>query len=346
MVRAYARVILSASLTFSAVSFCQQPVRDGLTLPDIHAHDPWVLADQSTHTYYMYVGFYVNSSGIRRTGIETYKSKDLKSWSGPYEVFEVPKDSWANPAQGVWAPEVHLYKNHYYLFATLNNYDKPLAKEGDASKDTQINIVYHGGGQHLRGTQVFVSDTPEGPFKTIVDSPIAPSNLMTLDGTFYQEDGVPYMVYAHEWVQLLDGTIEAIRMKEDLSAADGKPFYLFKASDAPWLADRHDAWNTPQVYVTDGPELYRTRNGVLLMLWSSYRQGLYVEALAHSDNGKLSGHWKQDGVLVGEDSGHGMLFRDFEGRLMLILHQPFDGRLSRAKLFEVEDTGDSIRIKK
>jgi hypothetical protein len=147
-------------------------------------------------------------------------------------------------------------------------------------------------------------------------------------------------------MQLLDGTIEAIRMKEDLSAADGKPFYLFKASDAPWLADRHDAWNTPQVYVTDGPELYRTRNGVLLMLWSSYRQGLYVEALAHSDNGKLSGHWKQDGVLVGEDSGHGMLFRDFEGRLMLILHQPFDGRLSRAKLFEVEDTGDSIRIKK
>src|ERR1035437_2956606 len=180
MVRAYASVILSASLTFSAVSFCQQPVRDGLTLPNIHAHDPWVLADQSTHTYYMYVGFYVNSSGIRRTGIETYKSKDLKSWSGPYEVFEVPKDSWANPAQGVWAPEVHLYKNHYYLFATLNNYDKPLAKEGDASKDTQINIVYHGGGQHLRGTQVFVSDTPEGPFKTIVDSPIAPSNLMTL----------------------------------------------------------------------------------------------------------------------------------------------------------------------
>jgi hypothetical protein len=337
---------LSACLAFSALSFCQQPVREGLKLTEIHAHDPWMLADQSTHTYYMYVGFYANSNGVRRSGIETYKSKDLVSWSGPYEVFDVPKDSWANTAQGVWAPEVHLYKNRYYLFATLNNYDKPLPKQDDASKDTQVNIVYRGGGQHLRGTQVFIADTPEGPFKTIVDSPIAPSNLMTLDGTFYIEDGIPYMVYAHEWVQLLDGTMEAIQMKDDLSGANGKPFFLFKASDAPWLAGRHDAWNTPQIYVSDGPELYRTRNGVLLMLWSSYRQGLYVETLAHSDNGKLSGHWKQDGVLVGEDSGHGMLFKDFDGRLMLILHQPFDGRLSHAKLFEMEDTGDSIRIKK
>ena len=33
---------------------------------------------------------------------------------------------------------------------------------------------------------------------------------MTLDGTLYVENGLPYMVYAHEWIQILDGTMEAV----------------------------------------------------------------------------------------------------------------------------------------
>jgi hypothetical protein len=71
-----------------------------------------------------------------------------------------------------------------------------------------------------------------------------------------------------------------------------------------------------------------------------------VEALAHSTSGKLAGPWRQDGILVGDDSGHGMLFHAFDGRLMLVLHHPFDGRLSKARLYEIEDTGDTIRVKK
>ena len=96
--------------------------------------------------------------------------------------------------------------------------------------------------------------------------------------------------------------------------------------------------------MTDGPELYRTKTGKLLMIWSSYRDGLYVETIAHSITGKLRGPWRQDDVLVGDDSGHGMLFKTFDGRLMLVLHQPF--RNARGKLFEIEDTGDSLRIKR
>lgn len=79
---------------------------------------------------------------------------------------------------------------------------------------------------------------------------------------------------------------------------------------------------------------------------SSYDQGSYVEALEHSTSGKLKGPWKQDGIIVADDSGHGMLFHAFDGRLMLVLHHPFDPRLSRAKLYEVKDTGDTIRIMK
>jgi hypothetical protein len=44
--------------------------------------------------------------------------------------------------------------------------------------------------------------------------------------------------------------------------------------------------------------------------------------------------------------GYGMIFRTIDGGLMHILHQPFNHRLSRGKLFEMEDTGDSVRVKK
>ncbi len=138
--------------------------------------------------------------------------------------------------------------------------------------------------------------------------------------------------------------MEAVPLKADLSAQAGEPFLLFKASEAPWVRDRGKKSDKLPTYVTDGPCLYRTKNGKLLMLWSSYRDGLYVETLAYSTTAKLRGPWKQGEVLVGNDSGHGMLFESFDGKLMMVLHQPF--RQARGKLFEMEDTGDTVRIKR
>ena len=330
-------------------ALAQVPVQENLKLADIRMHDPWMVADKSSQTYFMYEGGMTGTAGQRRSGVIAYKSKDLKSWSGPYVVFEVPDNGWADPTAGVWAPEVHSYKGKYYLFATLNNYKAPIVPKepaGNARNVTKIEVTYGGTGWHLRGTQVFVSDSLLGPFKAISEKPIPPADYMSLDGTLYVEDGKPYMIYAHEWIQLVDGNMEAVEMTPDLTSAAGEPFYLFKASDAPWLGDRRETINSAHPYVTDGPELYKTRTGKLLMIWSSYDKGSYVETLAHSTSGKLAGPWKQDGILVGGDSGHGMIFRAFDGRLMLVLHQPFDGRLARAKIYEIEDTGDSLKVKK
>ena len=150
------------------------------------------------------------------------------------------------------------------------------------------------------------------------------------------------MVYAHEWIQTLDGTMEAIRLKPDLTGSVGRPSYLFKGSDASWLSEQHEASAKARTYVTDGPFLYRTRKQKLVMLWSSYRNGQYMETLAYSVSGKLQGPWRQSAPLVGEDSGHGMLFHSFDGKLMLVLHQPF--REAHAKLFVMRDTGDSLAV--
>jgi hypothetical protein len=161
--------------------------------------------------------------------------------------------------------------------------------------------------------------------------------------------GKPWMVYSHEWVQKVDGTMEALPLKDDLSEAAGPPIFLFKASDAPWLDSTLVPSSAESRYVTDGPELFRTKDGHLLMLWSSYRKtpegtDIYVETLARSTTGELKGPWEQLPILVDNDSGHGMLFKTFDDKLMLIIGQPFNGQ--HAKLYDMEDLGDHLGVVK
>jgi hypothetical protein len=340
--------LLLISLTLIPAAAAQPPVspstsgtQSHLTLSDFFAHDPFILADSASKTYYLYTAIAAQQSATGRAGVVAYKSTDLKSWEGPHLVFAVPDGIWANPADGAWAPEVHQYRGKFYLFVTLHNNAKLLDEPVPVT-----HPMYQGkpAPLHLRGTQIFVADSPDGPFRTLGNGSATPPEFMALDGTFYVEDGVPYMVYAHEWIQTLDGTMEAIRLKPDLTGSEGKPFYLFKGSDAPWLSEQQEATAKARTYVTDGPFLYRTSHQKLVMLWSSYRNGLYMETLAYSVSGKLKGPWRQSAPLVGDDSGHGMLFRTFDNKLMLVLHQPF--RKAHAKLFEMRDTGDSLAVER
>ena len=147
----------------------------------------------------------------------------------------------------------------------------------------------------MRGTAIAVADSPAGPFTLLKrDGPVPPADFMTLDGTLYVDPaGRPWMVYAHEWLQVVDGTMEAVPLSPDLSAADGPPMHLFRASSAPWLDARRTPSRAEATYVTDGPELFRTRDGHLLMLWSSYDHNRYVQTLARSVTGTLAGPWQQ-----------------------------------------------------
>ncbi|MHA7963215.1 glycoside hydrolase family 43 protein [Paenibacillus sp. CAU 1782] len=311
--------------------------RGGIKLQDIPAHDPFVVADSATQTYYLYTGGSPRLNGMDRYGVLAYKSKDLENWEGPYVVFEVPDDIWANPQHGAWAPEVHLYEGRYHLFVTLHNNDRSLHGEG-----------YGGYPLQWRGSVIAVADSPLGPFQlTKRDAPIVSEQLMTLDGSLYiDEEGSPWMVYCHEWVQTADGTIEAIRLKEDLTdRSTSEPIHLFNGSSAPWDNGELLADGSTSVYVTDGCQLYRTSDNRLIMLWSTYEKGSYVQTIARSVTGKLEGPWEQLEPLVYEDSGHGMLFQTFQGEWRLILHSPFPMPQSRCKLYEMTDTGETFIVK-
>jgi beta-xylosidase len=337
-------VIVLTGRTFAADMPADAPSDPAypLRLPNVPLHDPWILAQADSKTYYLYTGGRTNVTGTNRSGTVTYTSKNLRDWEGPHFVFVIPDGMWADPAQGAWAPEVHFYKGKYYLFVTLHNLARVIDRPDESTRtgDRPANVWTT---THMRGTIIAAADSPAGPFVPLkMDGPVPPADFMTLDGTFYVQDGVPWMVYAHEWLQKIDGTMEAVPLAADLSQAAGDPIFLFKGSDAPWL----DAHMTPSKaqnsYVTDGPELYRTKTGQLLMLWSSYDRGSYMETLARSESGKIAGPWKQLDPLVGNDSGHGMLFTTFDGQLTMVLHQPF--RNARARIFDMEDEGDNLKV--
>ncbi|MBN2393780.1 MAG: glycoside hydrolase family 3 C-terminal domain-containing protein [Anaerolineae bacterium] len=301
------------------------------TLTELRVRDPFIFPDVTTQTYYLVAALPAETG--RRPAVGVYASRDLKTWQGPTVIFETSADFWA---QGpIWAPELHLYEGKYYLFVTFNT-DVPLPEgapcpEGDLP-DGWPPLV-------KRGTQVLVADSLVGPFRPFHNHAHTPAELMTLDGTLWVEDGIPYIVYCHEWVQVQDGTVDLVRLTPDLSAIEGEPVTLFKGSDLRWARPGQDR------YVTDGPFLYRTKTGKLLMLWSTFGWFGYMTLVATSESGSVHGPWVLQGrPLFMQDGGHGMIFHRFDGAPMLALHHPNRAPNERALALELEDEGDTLTI--
>jgi len=290
-------------------------------LTNIRAQDVCILPDPVSKTYYMI------ASGFG--GVRAWTSKDLVNWQGPKAIFRTPPDIWGDlRTAGIWAPEMHYYKGKYYLFLTFN------------SQNTFSEQWRNWRPRVTRGSQVLVGESPNGPFKAFQNHSTTPVDMMTLDGTLWVEDGVPYMVFAHEWVQIVNGSIESIPLQDDLSEAVGEPKLLFRAASAKWSEPAGEGG-----WVTDGPYLYKGKTGKLYMLWSSrdHTQS-YLQGVAISDSGRLAGPWRQEDAPIFKDNGgHGMIFKTFEGKLMMVLHAP-DQQSPHPHLFEMEDTGETLRI--
>lgn len=300
-----------------------------IKLGEIVVSDPFIHADRTSGCYYLYRQTKVNAENPTG-GVEAFKSRDLKNWSGPFRVLTVPEDNWITGS--IWAPEMHCYNGRYYMFATVNS---PIRWKGDRAEWPAYTY---------RATQTFVSDSPEGPFVPVNKfGPIPPMEYMTLDGTLWIQDDVPYMVYCHEWVQAVDGTIEYIPMEKDLSSAAGSPSVMFHASSAKWSTGDPDRYGTH--YVTDGPFLYTSRSGELLMVWSSYCNGKYAVGVSRSVTGRLSGPWiHEEEPIFSNDGGHAMIFHDFDGNLRIVFHTPNFNAPKRPVIYELTDCGTTLRL--
>ncbi|MCK9301200.1 MAG: glycoside hydrolase, partial [Bacteroidales bacterium] len=129
----------------------------------------------------------------------------------------------------------------------------------------------------------------------------------------------------------------------------GKRKILFFAYDSPWSKEKDQNGRIVPNKVTDGPYLFRTQTGKLGMIWTSWVYKDYVQGVAYSESGTLDGPWVQEQEpITPPNFGHGMLFRSFEGKLLMSVHshKEVNGRYVRIPhLFEVDDSGDKIVVK-
>ncbi|MFJ9390779.1 glycoside hydrolase family 43 protein [Nocardioides sp. NPDC101246] len=289
-----------------------------MRLSEIQIRDPYLVRDPASGDWLLFGSTDPNIWEGPGIGFDTYRSADLQEWSGPHPAFRPPADFWSDGQ--FWAPEVHRNQEGWFMFATFTGPDG------------------------RRGTQVLNAEAPEGPYRPWSDGPVTPRVWQCLDGTlFVDDDGDPWIVFCHEWIQIGDGAVYAQRMSADLKCATGTPVHLFDASSAAW-AEPMPGGPVP-AYVTDGPFLHRLADGGLVMLWSSIGRQGYAMGVARSTTGRVTGPWTQEPEpLWPADGGHGMIARLDEGELVLTLHQPNDTPNERTVLRRLIETNGTIAI--
>lgn len=326
------RLLHLSLLTFATVCVAAEAprhipeVRYDVPRDSIILSDPAVLADAKTGMYYM-----------TGTGGLLWKSRDLNLWNGPYVVAQPDTASWMGANPHIWAAELHEYKGKYYYFATFTNDNITIGKTKDGTPIPR------------RASHILVSDSPDGPYHPVAGTDYLPDHRPTLDGTFWIDNGKPYMVFCGEWLHNEIGTMEAVELSPDLSKSVNSPDTLFHASASPWSREIRDGKETSN-RVTDGPWLFRTGTGRLGMIWTSWIFSSYTMGVAYSESGTLKGPWIQEKEpITPPDFGHGMIFRDLDGRDILSVHShsSVNGRYIRRPTFwQIDLSGDKLRILK
>ena len=294
-----------------------------MKLESLHLRDPFILPFENK--YYLLF----SPGKFAWEGCDAFYvtiSKDLEDWSEPIKCFDPPKGFWSN--NNFWAPEMHYYNGSFYIFASFG------AKVG-----------------HKRAVQILKANKPEGPFE-VWSTPLTPSHLNCIDGTIFIENNVPYLVYSREVIDdpRRIGSIWCVELSKDLKTPIGEHNLLFKGTAPKWSEKKWDyVKNDPlTAWVAEGPFFYKTKDGKLLMLWSShYGPDNYIEAVAYTKDGSLFGDWKHcDKFLMDNNGGHGMLFKDFNGNLKFTLHYPdVPFGEERARIYTVEEINEEPFLK-
>lgn len=282
-----------------------------LTAKQINIRDPFVLYENGK--YYLY-GTRAASFGQKVNGFDVYVSDDLINWSEPEECF-CSGDYGLNTNVN-WAPEVHKFDGAYYMFATFT---KPNG---------------------LRGTYALRAEKPTGPFVPHSEGALTPDEWECLDGTLYIENGEPYLVFCHEHTQIIDGTVCYIPLENNLKRAKCEPVTLFSGSSPFYITKAPDDGH----FVTDGPFMFRTHNGELLMIWSTFINNQYAECLVRFEGGSIKNSFEHLDPLIDNDGGHGMIFKA-DGRLFLTFHKPNQSGFEHPYFVEIEDCKNTVRIK-
>jgi hypothetical protein len=172
-----------------------EPKITTISLDEMMMSDPYIFPDLQKHIYY-----------LTGTGGRLYKSTDLKMWTGPYPIIDL-SGTWME-GLFVAAAEIHLIGGKYYYAGTWSDHSHLIQ-----AVPRRYNVPRN-------QTQLLVADSPEGPFKPLVadhEFCLGPEDWDIIDGTLYTENDTTYLVFVHEWTQLIDGTMDFMPLSKDLT---------------------------------------------------------------------------------------------------------------------------------
>jgi xylan 1,4-beta-xylosidase len=223
-------------------------VRDGLIPPlrpiwEMHLRD--TIINRGGDGFYYMTGSTGDNIWDVNSGIELWRSKDLKQWDYIGLVWSFVKDAtWEKRARYVWAPEIHYVGGNYYF-------------------------AYCVAGGQGGGTGILKSSTgrPEGPYIYALASGTHIGG--GIDATLFEDDDGS--------VYFSSGGAGAIRkMLPGLAGFDGEPHSIEfeKPADGSWTRN-----NIAQ----EGASLFK-HNGIYYLGGAAFYQGRYSSVVARSTN--------------------------------------------------------------
>lgn len=164
---------------------------------DIHIRDPFVFTENGK--YYL-LGTTGDDPWGKGSDLTLFVSSDLENFERKGVMVT---DCSLNTYTNIWAPELHKYKDKYYLIVSAYREDKN------------------------RGCMIFVSDCLDCNFTLLTGEYITPRDWQCLDATLFVYEDTPYLCFSNEWISPItndgDGSLYICELKHDLTALVGKP---------------------------------------------------------------------------------------------------------------------------
>ena len=276
---------------------------------DIHIRDPFVFTENGK--YYL-LGTTGDDPWGKGSDLTLFVSSDLENFERKGVMVT---DCSLNTYTNIWAPELHKYKDKYYLIVSAYREDKN------------------------RGCMIFVSDCLDCNFTLLTGEYITPRDWQCLDATLFVYEDTPYLCFSNEWTTPIsrdgDGSLFIAELKEDLTELIGNPKKIVSGKDSGIAVEIGN--EKAKGYVAEGPWLYE-ENGKIVLLWSTIGKNGYTVVRSISKNG-VFGDYVYDKILFDRDGGHCMCFTDLTGEKILALHQPNTMPNERLRLFSLRELG-------
>lgn len=273
---------------------------------DIRIRDPFIYAEDNT--YYL-LGTTGNDCWSKGSNFTLYASEDLHTFR---VVGTMVKEGVLDGYTQLWAPELHRYRDKYYLIVSLFCPEK------------------------RRGSMILVSDTVAGPYVPLTGEYITPSGWMCLDASLYVEDGKPYLYFSNEWVDPVtndgDGSLYVAALSENLRTLVSRPKKIVSGKYCGFSVSIREG-NTVG-YVAEGPYAVRCKEKIELY-WSTFTQNGYC--VARSTAREPLGDYTFDKLIFDRDGGHCMVFMTHEGCRKIIFHQPNRSPDERLVIFDLPE---------